>query len=99
MVMTLSTCHGQSQPNGPRRVHTVDDIGSLVFLGNRPSLERNHVIAVESACDLLLNRRVGKKVAGDLVDGELVEGEVRVEGVDDPFAPTGHVATAIDMVA
>ena len=57
------------------------------------------MIAVETGSDLLRERRVGKKIACELLDRELIVRHVRVEGVDDPLAPFPDLAGRVVLVA
>src|SRR5262249_40468333 len=62
-------------------------------------LEADHVIAMESAGDLLVESGVREQVAGELFDGEPIERHILLERVDNPLAPAGHVSSAVDVVA
>ena len=53
------------------RFHAVDHVLDLILLRNRAAFEIDHVVAVETGGDLLLERGVGQQVAGQLLDGEL----------------------------
>src|SRR2546430_7165327 len=53
---------------------------SVIFLRYRAAFEVDHVVAVESARDFLLDRCARKQVTGQLLDRELVERHVAVEG-------------------
>ena len=57
------------------------------------------MIAIESGGDDLALRRLGKQIAGKLLNGELIEGHVRIVGVYHPVAPMPHVAAAVALVA
>ena len=48
---------------------------------------------------LLIERAVGKQVAGQLLDRELIERHVAIEGVDHPIAKRPHLAIIVDMNA
>ena len=70
VVVALGAADGQAEPDGARGVDAVDDVGGLVLGGDRAALVVDHVVAVEPAGDLLLERGVRQQVAGKLLDGE-----------------------------
>jgi hypothetical protein len=92
------TPHRQTHEGGRRGFDAIDHVLDLVFVGDRAPLEVDHVIPVEPGSNLLVARRIGKQVAGDLLDHELIERQVAIEGVDDPVAPVPHAAQAVDVV-
>ncbi len=73
MIVTGGAAHRESQPDGRGGVGAVlgVDLGVLVF--DDAGLVRRHVAAMEPGGDLLVQRGIGKQVAGQLLDGELVE--------------------------
>ena len=91
--------HRQSHERARRRLHPVDDVLDLVFVGDRAAFEVDHVIAVEARGHLLFARGVRQEVARKLLDRELVVGHVAVERGDDPVAPRPHPAQAVDVIA
>ena len=48
---------------------------------------------------VLVERRFGQQVAGQLLDRELVERQVAVERVDDPVAVGPHLAVVVEVDA
>ena len=91
--------HRQAHERGGGRLDAIDDVLDLILVGNRPTLEVDHVVAIEARRHLLIARRVRQQVAGELLDRELIERQVAVERVDDPVAPRPHAAVAVDVVA
>ncbi len=74
VVVALGAGDGEPQEDGAGRVHAIDDVGGVILFGDRASLEIEHVVAVESAGDLLRDGGVRQKVARELFDDEAVVG-------------------------
>ena len=99
VIVALSTSSRQSHPHGRGRADAVGDVLGAVLFGSDTGLLGNHVIAVEPGRDPLFDRRIWQQVAGELFDRELIERHVRVEGVDDPIAPTPHEPLVVREIA
>ena len=56
------------------------------------------MVAMEGGGDALVQRGIGEKVAGNLLDGELIERHVAIERVDDPVAPPPHFTDAVGLI-
>ena len=69
----------QAQPDGRGRVDAVDDVLDGVLLGDDAPFAVAAMVAVEAGRDLLVERRAGQQVAGELLDRELVERQVAVD--------------------
>ena len=98
VIVTAGATHGESQPGRCRRARAVHHILHVIFLRYRAAFEVDHVVAVESARDFLLDRCARKQVTGQLLDRELVERHVAVEGVNYPIPPRPHLAQAVDVI-
>jgi hypothetical protein len=99
VVVTAAAAERQAQPDGGGRLDAVGDIFDGVFFGDDPALGVAAVVAIEAGRDLLVERRTGQQVPGDLLDRELVERHVSVEGLDHPVAPPPHDSLAVALVA
>ena len=64
VIVTPRATHGESQPSRCRGARAVHHILHVVLFGDRAAFEIEHVIAVKSARDSLLDRRVRKQVTG-----------------------------------
>ena len=64
-----------------------------------PAFVGRDVAAMEAGGDLLVERRIGQQVAGQLLDGELVERQIAVEGLDHPVAIGPDLAVVVDVDA
>ena len=92
VVVALAAAHGRAEPGIGHGPHAVTGILGQILAGLCAALSRHHVQAVEASRHKLLGGRVGKQVAGELLDGELVEGLVAVERVDHIVAVRENVA-------
>ena len=99
VVVAARATHGESKPGGCRGACAVHHILHVIFLGDCAALKVDLIVAVEPARDFLFYRRVGKQVAGQLLDGELIERQVAVESVNDPITPGPHLAQAVNVIA
>ena len=87
MIVTLGTRHGQPQPRGACGVDTIKEVVEPLFLRNCTPFTIEEMVAIEPCRNLLLDRRLGQKVAGYLLDGKLVERHVIVERPHHPVPP------------
>ena len=99
VVVAGGAAHRHAEPD---RAHGVGailgvDLGVLVF--DDAGFVGGDVAALEAGGDALIERGVGKQVAGQLFDGELVEGKVAVEGGDHPIAVGPDFAVVVDVDA
>ncbi len=99
MIVATRAAHGHAQESDGCGLYSVHYIFVLIFLRYRAAFEIDHVIAIETACDLLIDARVGQQIAGQLLDDELAVRHVPIECADHPIAPVPHVAMTVDMVA
>ena len=99
VAVAARATHRHAHPDVRSRLDTVDDVLGLILLRDRAPLEVDHVIAVESRSDLLLQSGVREQISGQLLRGELIERHIAVESVDDPVTPAPHLAVAVDVVA
>ena len=67
MIVTSGTHRGQAKPDGRRRFHPINDIFRRVFFGNDSALGISTMIAIEPCRDLLIERRFGQQITGQLV--------------------------------
>ena len=95
VVVALRAAQRRAEPDGGGRVDAIDEhlvVG--LFRIDAPFLVR-HRVAVESARDDLLRRRVWQHIAGDLLDREAIERHVAIERVDHPVSILPHHARQI----
>ena len=78
VIMTLRTGERCPQPNSSGRTHAVDDRLDTILFGIDAPLFVDHRVAMKSCGNPLSLRRIGKQIAGDLLDGELIKRQVRV---------------------
>ena len=88
---------GEPEPDPRGGGHPVVGVVREVLLFDGSALVGGHVAPVEAGGDLLLFRRTGQEVAGDLLYGEPVEGHVAIEGPDDPVAVGPHLAVVVEV--
>src|SRR5438034_4585094 len=53
VIVTLGARYRQAKPDGSRSIDAIDDVGVMIFFGNRAPFEVDHVITIETAGDLL----------------------------------------------
>ena len=58
--------------------NAIEQIYPSLFFGDRPAFTVEQVVAIESACDLLLGCRAGQQIASKLPNRELVERQIVV---------------------
>ena len=92
MIVTLRAANGQAQPGDAGGGDAIDDVEIAILGVDESAFVAGHVVAMETAGDLLLHRGLGQQVSRELSDGEFTERHVRVEGFDHPLAPEPHVA-------
>ena len=96
--MTLRTTGRQSHPHLHRGVNAILDGRNPKLLVVRPAFVVRHRVPVKRGRQNLLIRRVGKQVAGQLLDRKLVKWLVAIQRVDDPVAITPDVAMPVFLV-
>ena len=79
VIVALGARHRQAEPGRGGRVDAVEQVHEPLLFGDRAPFAVQQMIAVESAGDSLLDRRLGQQVAGQLPDRELVERQVVVQ--------------------
>ena len=87
VVVALGATDGHSHHGCAVGAHAVHRVMDKPFFGDRATLIVDAVVAVEGGGELLVERGIGKQIAGQLLGEELVVGHVFVEGIDDPIAP------------
>ena len=70
----LATADRQPEEDRAGGVDPVDDSSHAEFFVVGPALGVDHGVAVKARGNFLIRSRVGKQVAGDLLDRELIEG-------------------------
>src|SRR5262249_20859668 len=75
MTVALSAHHGKAEPSRRRRGHAVLDRLGAILLGITTAFVIDFRIPVKAGGDLLLQRGIGKEVAGELFNRELIEGQ------------------------
>ena len=98
VVMALRTVRGQAEPYPRCRLHAILRIVREIFLGDGAAFRRGDVAAMEARRDQLLLRRIGQKIAADLLHGEFVEALVSIESVNHPFAVGPDFAVVINVL-
>ena len=97
VVVAGRAVSGEPEPDPRGGGHPVVGVVGEVLLLDGAALIGGHVAPVEPGGDLLLFRRTGQEVAGDLLYGEPVEGHVAIEGPDDPVAVGPHLAVVVEV--
>ena len=87
MIVALGAGDRHAEPCCAERADAIDDVEVEIFLGNDAAFVGGHHVAHEAAGDLVVDRRVGQQIAGNLLDGELIEWLIVVERIHDPVAP------------
>src|SRR5262249_47882466 len=87
VVVTASATHGEAQERCRRRFDAIGDVFCKAFLGNRPAFHVNPVVEKVAGSYPLLDTRVGKEIARELMADKAIVGQVIIEGIDDPVAP------------
>ena len=87
VIVAAGAADREAEPDGRGRLDAIDDILDAILLVDDAGFVGHHVIAIEAGRDLLIERRIGQQVAGELLDGELIERQVRVEG---PITQSRH---------
>ena len=98
MVVTARAARRQAQEYSRVGFHAVHDVLHRVLLRNDAVLGIGAMVAIESGRHFLLERRVGKHIAGNLIAREVIERKIAVEGVDHPVAPSPHHALAVELI-
>ena len=88
---------GQPQPRLRGGLRAVAGVGHQHLLVNRAAFTAGDVAAVETAADFLVARRVRQQIAREIFEGELIERHVLIEGGDDPFAVSPHLAVVVEV--
>ena len=88
MVVALAARDRRAHPGAHRGVHPVHDRHRAKLLVDRAPLAVGERVAVEAGGDLVVERRIRQKIAGDLAKRELVEWHIGIEGPDHPVAPS-----------
>src|SRR5260370_6563145 len=99
VIVAAGAAGGQAHPYGGSRLRPVRHILDPIFLGDDAAFSSRALIAIKAGRDALFERRVGQKIAGELLDREPIVRHVAIESVDHPIAPTPHIAWAIGLVA
>ena len=87
MVVALRAGHRQTQPGGACCIDAIEEVVEPLLLGDRAPLAVEEMVAIEAGGDFLLHGRVGKQVAGQLLDRELVKRHVGIERLHHPIPP------------
>ena len=96
--VALGALRREPQHRLAQAVDAVEHLDHPEFLRDDRSLLVYHAVAEEAGGHDLLLRRVGQKVASDLLHHELVVGHVAVDRGDDPVTPGPHLATKVLLV-
>ena len=99
VIVAARAPHGHPHPNRGRGLDAIDHVLVEVLLRDSSPFVVDHVIAVETRCDLLFKPGAGQEIAGQLLGREPVKRQVAVESINDPLAPVPHVAVAVDVVS
>ena len=99
MVVAPGAAHGESEPDGGRRLDSIGDVFHQVFLGDDTAFVIDAVVPVEGGGEQLIFGRCFEQIAGELFDRELVERHVGVVGIDHPIAPRPLTAEDVVLVA
>ena len=86
MRMTLGAGDRRAHPGAQGGVDPVDNRHRTKLLVDRATLAVGQRVAVEGGGDPVVERRLGKQIAGELFDGELIKRHVGIEGADHPVA-------------
>src|SRR2546421_8895514 len=89
----------QAEPHRRCRLCAVCDILYAELFGHNAAFRASAMVPVKCGRDALIECRIGKKVARQLLDGELIEWHVVIERLDYPIAPAPHVADAVRLIA
>ncbi len=96
--MALRATDGEAKPDGAGRGHAVHHrFDAKLLVVHAPFLVDERV-TMKTRGDPLFARRVGQKIAGQLLDRELIEGHVRVERANHPIAIRPHHANRVDRI-
>ena len=79
VIVADAAAERQAEEHGPRRRDAIDRVAAVKLLVDRAPFARRDVAAAEARRHALIDRWVGKQVAGQLLDGETIERQVRVE--------------------
>ena len=90
---------GQTQPNAAHRGDSIDHCIKTILKWIDPTFFIEHRVAMESGGGSLTGRRVGKHVAGDLLNRELIERHVTIEGLNHPITIRPDVTILVGLVA
>ena len=71
----------------------------MPFFFNRTSFRDSAVISIETCRHPLLQRSIGKQVAGNLFDSKLIEWHVIVQRINNPITPTPHRPFEIVLIS
>ncbi len=99
VVVAARAAHRQAEEDGRGRRGAVDRVLDEILLGDRAALVARHVVAVETARDLLALGRVREEVSRDLLGEEAVEGHAVAEGCEHPVPPQPHLASRVHVDA
>ena len=99
MVVAARAADRQAQKGRSGRADAVNHGLDAVLLVVDAAFLIDHRVAVKAGGDQLLLRRVGQKIAGDLLDDEAVERHAAIQGVDHPIAVAPDRAVAVDGIA
>src|SRR4051812_5390533 len=92
VVVAARAVESLRQPDRRGRLDAIGGVFREELLGKDAAFLVQHVIAVESRRDALVESWVWQQVARDLFDGELVERLVRVERANHPVPPRPELA-------
>ena len=98
MVVAARAAERETEPDGRERLSLIEKIFDAVLLGDASAFAVDHVIAIESGGDALIERGVRQQIAGELLDREAIERHVRVHRVHHPVAPRPHRARAVPLI-
>ena len=99
VIVTAAAIEREREPDRSGGLGHVHDVVDAVLFGNAAPFAIDGMVAQEGSGELLLHRRLGKEVAGELPDGEVVPGNVPVEGVDHPVPPWPLGSFPVALVA
>ena len=98
MVVTTRTRDRQRHKNRGGRLHTISDVFKAVFLVYDPPLRSHVVVPVKSGGNLLIERRSGKQIPGELFRQEPIKRQVPVESMDHPIPVTPVIPRGVIVV-
>src|SRR6185369_17074816 len=73
VVVAFGASQGRAEPYRAQRADSIGSVLREIFLGLQPALARSAIQAVIRRRDFLIDRRIGQKIARELLARELIE--------------------------